>query len=54
MGLYGWSDTAGSYFGCTQGKETNALSTANGYVSILSDKNNYEYYEIYDVALILI
>ena len=47
MGLYGWSDTAGSYFGCTQGKETNALSTANGYVSILSDKNNYEYYEMF-------
>ena len=47
MGLYGWSDTAGSYFGCTQGKETNALSTAKGYVSILSDKNNYEYYEAF-------
>lgn len=47
MGLYGWSDTAGSYFGCTQGKETNAVSSANGYVEILTDKNNYEYYEMF-------
>ncbi len=47
MGLYGWSDTAGSYFGCTQGKETNAVSSKNGYVEILTDKNNYEYYEMF-------
>lgn len=47
MGLYGWSDTQGTYHGYTQGAETGAVSSANGYVTLLSDKNNYEYYEYF-------
>jgi len=45
MGLYGWSDAQGLYFGYNQCEETSKSSTNNGYVTLLSDKNNYEYYD---------
>ena len=47
MGLYGWHDQQGLYFGYAQGEETSRVTTANNYVTLLSDKNNYEYYEMF-------
>lgn len=48
MGLYGWhDDQERKYFGYEQGEETSLVSSKNGYVTLLSDKNNYEYYEMF-------
>ncbi len=44
MGLYGWADGP-SFFGGTVGKEDSATVSAGGYGTVLSDKNNFEYYE---------
>lgn len=46
MGFYGWSDAC-TYWAYTQGEETSDVSTKNGYVTLLSDKNNYEYYSLF-------
>jgi glycerophosphoryl diester phosphodiesterase len=47
MGFYGWCESQGLYFGYNQCEETSAATTKNGYITILSDKNNYEYYDMF-------
>lgn len=47
MGLYGWCDTVNACFGYEQGKETSSVLSKNSSVTLLSDKNNYEYYEMF-------
>ncbi|MBO5200312.1 MAG: hypothetical protein J6B93_03430 [Clostridia bacterium] len=44
MGLYGWADGP-KFFGGTVGKEDSATVSAGGYGTVLSDKNNFDYYE---------
>lgn len=46
MGLYGWSDTCG-FWASVLSEETNSVSSKNGYVELLTDKNNYEYYDMF-------
>ena len=46
MGLYGWSDTCG-FWASVLSEETSSVSSMNNYVTVLSDKNNYEYYEMF-------
>ncbi len=46
MGLYGWTD-APNYYGFANTDEDSKLTSSNGYVSLLSDKNNYEYYDMF-------
>ncbi len=46
MGLYGWTD-APNYYGFANTDENSKLTSSQGYVSLLQDKNNYEYYDTF-------